>query len=150
MLSLLLSLERELPEAEQTPLAELADASLADYLERFRRGPQARTGMATCCIFDQFEEILTVDPTDREAKRAFFEQVGQALRDRDRWALFSMREEYVAALDPYLPPIPARFDRGRRYHLDLLGPDAARDAMQGPAADQARPWPSPTPRPAGW
>ena len=35
------------------------------------------------------------------------------------------REEYVAALDPYLRPLPARFDKGRRYRLDLLGPDAA-------------------------
>ena len=90
-------------------------------------------------IFDQFEEVLTVDPTDREAKLAFFEQIGAALRDRNRWALFSMREEFVASLDPYLRPIPARFDKGRRYRLDLLGPDAAREAMQGPAADQDPP-----------
>ena len=138
VLSLLLSLERELPEAEQTPLAELADASLADYLERFP-GATGDEWHGDVLIFDQFEEILTVDPTDRETKRAFFEQVGQALRDRNRWALFSMREEYVAALDPYLRPIPARFDKGRRYHLDLLGPDAAREAMQGPAADQRPP-----------
>ncbi len=50
-----------------------------------------------------------------------------------------MREEFVASLDPYLRPIPARFDKGRRYRLDLLGPDAAREAMQGPAADQDPP-----------
>ena len=119
------------------PLAELAGLSLADYLEPcWPRPAEATTGTATCCIFDQFEEVLTVDPTDRDAKLAFFEQVGQALRDRNRWALFAMREEFVAALDPYLRPIPARFDKGRRYRLDLLGPDAAREAMQGPAADQ--------------
>ena len=112
--------------------------TLADYLDRLpahRRG-DGRHG--DVLIFDQFEEVLTLDPTDRDAKLAFFEQVGQALRDRSRWALFSIREEFVAALDPYLRPIPARFDKGRRYRLDLLGPDAAREAMQGPAADQAR------------
>ena len=50
-----------------------------------------------------------------------------------------MREEFIAGLDPYLRPIPVRFDKGRRYRLDLLGPDAAREAMQGPAADQDPP-----------
>ena len=135
ILSLLLSLERELPEAGQTPLAELAGTSLAGYLDRLPAAPEGgRRG--DVLIFDQFEEVLTVDPTDRDAKLAFFDQVGQALRDRNRWALFSMREEFVASLDPYLRPIPARFDKGRRYRLDLLGPDAAREAMQGPAADQ--------------
>jgi WD40 repeat protein len=44
-----------------------------------------------------------------------------------------MREEFVAALDPYLRPIPTRFDKGRRFRLDLLGPAAARQAMQQPA-----------------
>src|SRR5205823_3513253 len=51
-------------------------------------------------IFDQFEEILTADPTDLTAKAEFFRQVGAALRNRQRWALFSMREDYVPALDP--------------------------------------------------
>src|SRR5690606_3404161 len=69
----------------------------------------------------------------------FFAQVGAVLRDRNRWALFTMREEFVATLDPYLRPIPARFDKGRRYRLDLLGADAAREAMQGPPADQYPP-----------
>src|SRR5262249_16519684 len=50
-------------------------------------------------IFDQFEEILTVDPTNRAAKEEFFEAVGAALRDRKWWALFSMREDYLASLD---------------------------------------------------
>ena len=134
-LSLLLSLERELPEAEHTPLAELASTSLAGYLDHLPTSPEeGRRG--DVLIFDQFEEVLTVDPTDRDAKLAFFEQLGQALRVRNRWALFCMREEFVASLDPYLRPIPARFDKGRRYRLDLLGPDAAREAMQRPPADQ--------------
>jgi hypothetical protein len=133
-LSLLLSLEQDLPEAGQTPLPALAGASLAGYLDRLPAAPEA-SRRGDVLIFDQFEEILTVDPTDRDAKLACFDQVGQALRVRNRWALFSMREEFVAALDPYLRPIPARFDKGRRYRLDLLGPDAARDAMQRPAAD---------------
>ncbi len=57
-------------------------------------------------IFDQFEEVLTVDPTDQEAKGQLFAQVGEALRDRRRWALFAMREDHVAGLDPYLRRSP--------------------------------------------
>ncbi len=133
VLSLLLGLEKGLPEDQQTSLPELAGMSLADYLARLPAIADS-DWHGDVLIFDQFEEVLTVDPTDRSAKLAFFEQVGQALRDRNRWALFSMREEFIAGLDPYLRPIPARFDKGKRYRLELLGPDFARQAMQAPAA----------------
>lgn len=136
VLSLLLGLEAGRPPAEQLPLTELGSLSLGAYLEKAWPVPNGADWHGDVLLFDQFEEVLTVDPGDRAAKQAFFEDVGAALRDRSRWALFSMREEFVAALDPYLRPIPARFDKGRRYHLDLLGPGAAREAMQGPAADQ--------------
>ncbi|NJN68247.1 MAG: hypothetical protein HC884_16805 [Chloroflexaceae bacterium] len=82
-------------------------------------------------IFDQFEEILTIDPTDQMAKTAFFAQVGAVLENRNRWALFVMREDYTAALDPYLRPIPTRFSTS--FRLDLLGEAAARLAIQEPA-----------------
>ena len=82
-------------------------------------------------IFDQFEEILTLDPTDIAAKREFFQQVGRALLDRGRWALFSMREDYVAALDPFLRFVPTRLSS--TYRLDLLGERAAAQAISGPA-----------------
>ena len=132
ILSLLLSLEKDLPEAQQTCLAELAGAALIDYLDR-HPAPEAAGWHGDVLIFDQFEEILTTDPADQTGKAEFFEQVGKALRDRNRWALFSMREEFIAGLDPYLRAIPTRFDKGHRYRLDLLGPDAARQAMQEPA-----------------
>ena len=48
---------------------------------------------------DAFEEALTVDPYDQEARHAFFSELGNALEKRDRWALFAMREEFVAGLD---------------------------------------------------
>jgi hypothetical protein len=82
-------------------------------------------------IFDQFEEILTIDPTDRPSREEFFAQVGAALEDRNRWALFVMREDYTAALDPYLRPIPTRFSTS--FRLDLLGVAAAHLAIQEPA-----------------
>ena len=132
VLSLLLSLEKDLPEAQQTHLTELGGLGLSDYLDRL--APSETTEWhGDVLIFDQFEEILTVDPADQAGKTEFFEQVGKVLRDRNRWALFSMREEFIAGLDPYLRAIPTRFDIGHRYRLDLLGLDAARQAMQEPA-----------------
>jgi len=129
MMSLLLSLEEALPPEQQTPLAELAGLTLGDYLDR--RSAAAAGADSIVLILDQFEEVLTVDPTDREAKAEFFAQVGAALRDRRRWALFAMREEYVAGLDPYLAALPTRLST--TYRLELLGVAEAKEAMQRPA-----------------
>lgn len=129
VLSLLLSLEAALPAEQQTSLGELASMTLADYLSR--REAETDAPKPLVLIFDQFEEILTVDFTDRATKEAFFAQVGTALRDRHRWALFAMREEYLAGLDPYLRPIPTRLST--TFRLELLGEEAARQAMQQPA-----------------
>jgi WD40 repeat protein len=125
-LSVLLSLEEQLPPEQQTGLAELAGTPLADYLAR--RIPADADGVL---IFDQFEEVLTLDPTDIAAKQAFFEQLSLALRDRRYWALFCMREDYVAALEPYLRQVPTQL--GRHFRLDLLGVSGATQALREPA-----------------
>ena len=90
--------------------------SLAEYLERHPAAGDA-SWHGDVLIFDQFEEILTLDPTDQAAKHAFFEQVGQALHDSNRWALFAIHEEIVGRLAPYQPPMPTRF--ATRYRLEL-------------------------------
>ncbi|MEI2689135.1 MAG: ATP-binding protein [Anaerolineae bacterium] len=134
-LSCLLSLEEAQPETGQRPLDALATLSLNDYLASHATPPasEATAWHGDVLIFDQFEEVLALDPTDRPGKLAFFEQVGEALRDRGRWAIFAMREEFIAGLDPYLKPIPTRFDKGRRFRLELLNPQAAIQAIQQPA-----------------
>ena len=58
----------------------------------------------------------------------FLNEVGVALRDRGRWALFSMREDFIAQLDPYLGLIPNRLTT--RYRLDLLTAAAAVGTVQ--------------------
>jgi hypothetical protein len=129
VLSALSYLEKELPKDQQTPLPELAGIKFADYLDqgRIARGG----GKPKALIFDQFEEVLTLDPTDRLAKEEFFSEVGTALRNRERWAVFVIREEYLAGLDPYLQPIPTRF--GNTFRLEFLGRAAALKAVQEPA-----------------
>jgi WD40 repeat protein len=129
--SALLSIESALPESERMPADELAASDFVTYLERRR----AANGddRPELLIFDQFEEILSIDPYDREEKTAFFEQVGEALRDRHRWAIFSMREEYDARLDPYRRLVPTGL--ATRFRLDLLGTDAATTAVWRPTVD---------------
>lgn len=130
LLSLLLSLEEGLPPDEQTPLAELSGMSLAGYLDGWQA---ARGGHEdVLLVFDQFEEILTLETGNRAAREELLAQVGSALRDRRRWAILAMREEFVAGLDPYLPLLPTRL--ATRYRLELLGLDGAQEAMQRPAA----------------
>ncbi|MEP7336270.1 MAG: hypothetical protein ABI977_00770 [Acidobacteriota bacterium] len=113
----------------------LVALSLAEYLDQ-RPKPVDELDMGVSeevLIFDQFEEVLTLDPVDTAAKQEFFKQVGEALRNRSRWALFAMREEYRAALDPYLRFIPNGLSA--TFRLDLLGIKEARDAIQKPALD---------------
>ncbi len=129
VLSAMLSLEEGVPQEKRIPVATLAGMTFDDYLRR-------RTDLqntSPVILFDQFEEILTLEPMNVAAKTAFFEQVGEALKNRERWALFAMREDYLAGLDPYVKPIPTRF--ATTYRLDLLGVNAARDAIQKPAKD---------------
>jgi WD40 repeat protein len=136
--SVLLSLEEALPEDARKPLEQLSAMSLNDYLEthpHLTADNDEDEGAETAhdshvLIFDQFEEVLTIDATNREAKLAFFNQLGEALRERKRWALFSMREDYLAALDPYLRPVPTRLTN--TFRLDFLGVNAARQAIQQP------------------
>jgi WD40 repeat protein len=129
LLSVLMFLKEGLPKEKSTPLPDLAKLSLAEFLER--NGPEPGESVHEVLIFDQFEEILTRDPTDEGAKKEFFQQVGEALQPKNRWALFAMREEYVAGLDPYLLDIPTRLKT--TFRLDLLSLEAARQAIQEPA-----------------
>jgi WD40 repeat protein len=117
------------------PTAELDGLTLDGYLTRLESDAPSGPGEVAdpvVLVFDQFEEILTADPTDLAAKEAFFAEVGAALAPRHRWALFAMREEHVAALDPYLHLIPTRL--ATTFRLGLLGHAAAKEAIQRPAA----------------
>jgi len=86
-----------------------------------------------CLFFDQFEELFTLDPTDYDVKREFLDQLGIVLRDRSIWALFAMREDFIAQLDPFVSLVPTRWST--RFRLDLLDVDAAKEAARRPALD---------------
>lgn len=127
LLSTLIALDEELPSDQRTTPADLGQINLSRYLDQ-RRGDSLTDEVL---IFDQFEELLTADATDRAAKNAFLAELGTALEDPRRWALFAIREDYLGQLRPLLVSLPTRLDT--LFRLDLLDPTQARQAIQGPA-----------------
>ena len=131
LLSVMLSLEEGLTPAERrrSP-AELAAMDFGAYLQQASQGP-ARSAAAgsspVVLIFDQFEELLTVAPQAVDEKQAFFQALGQALHTQNYWALFVLREDYLAAFAPYRDRIPTHLSH--TFRLDLLGQDGAREAL---------------------
>src|SRR5688572_20566374 len=97
---------------------------------------ERKTGKSRVLIFDQFEEILTLDSTDLAEKKSFFEILGRVLRLNDIWALFVVREDFLPALDPFARYIPTLMNH--RFRLDLLLVDKARQAMEQIAASGGR------------
>jgi hypothetical protein len=111
--------------------AQLRGWTIARALEERRREQEAPEQQLL--VMDQFEEILTTDPTDFEGQRTFFRQLGDALDDDDRWALLAMREDYMGGLDRFLRYIPGQLRS--TYRLDLLDTEGALRAVQLPARE---------------
>jgi WD40 repeat protein len=135
--SALSSLEEIVKPEDRLPAAQLAGMGFSDYLSRLDQPSSTPDEPARhayqALIFDQFEEILTTAPNDYAGKQVFFDQLGEALRDNRRWALFSARQDYAAAFEPYLRSIPTRF--ANRFRLDLLDAEMALQVIQNPARD---------------
>lgn len=130
--SVVASLEEARPEGARLPSEELGGWDLAGYL-----GERTLTGQDgdVVLILDQFEEVLTLDPTDRGEKEAFFRQIGRALAGiRRLWAVLVIREEFVSGLEPYTRFLPGGL--GARYRLERLDRTAALDAVKRTAAQQ--------------
>lgn len=110
LLSTLVSLEADFPPAERLSLGSLAALSLADYLAQ-RTTQRARLQGASSeqehvLIFPAFEQVLTTNPDDLNAKYAFFAQLGIALRHGEYRALFVLPKTHIAALAPYRRLVP--------------------------------------------
>ena len=127
--SAILGFEQGLPEDERRTEDQIAGLPLSEYCAK--RPPRPGAPDNKVLIFDQFEEILTVDPLNIEAKVEFFDQLGALLRDESIWALVIIREDYLAALDPYRQQVPTHLQN--RYRIDLLKQEAAKEAIEGPA-----------------
>jgi hypothetical protein len=90
-------------------------------------------------VIDQFEEIITAHPERWEERDEFFHQLNQALLDDPAlWVVLSLREDYVASLDPYTPRL---FNRLRaRFYMERMGVGSALEAIQLPAERCGRPF----------
>jgi WD40 repeat protein len=140
-------LDRSFPQADQLPDEKLAPYTLKAYLderwdpEMQKQAPKSRWDLL---VFDQFEELFTLDATDLDAKRAFFEEVAAAIGNREesdedaprttlRWALFAMREDYIAEVDPFKMVVPTAL--GVRFRLNLLTREQSSQVIQSTSAD---------------
>jgi hypothetical protein len=140
LLSAVQGFEEAVPQRLRRSLPVLAAQTLREYVEQ---RPRRRSAAAnTLLIFDQFEEVLTADPLAVKAKQEFFAQVGEVLRDSRVWALFVLREDFLAPLDPYARLVPTHLKK--RFRIDLLGLDGARQAMVEPAREGGREFPAAT------
>ena len=86
-------------------------------------------------VFDQFEEVLTVDPFNVEMKKAFFAELAELFHERGRWGVLAMREDYLAGLDNYARMMPTHLSN--TFRLNLLGYDAALEAIKRSAKPDA-------------
>ncbi len=90
-------------------------------------------------IIDQFEEIFTAHLDRWPERAAFFEQLDAALRaDRRLWVVLTLREDYVASLDPYAPLLTDKLRA--RYYMERMGVEAGLDAIRKPAELGGRPF----------
>ena len=127
--------------------SRLASVSISDFLARlvFKEGkhwvydasivpepaveqPRRRYAL----IVDQFEEIITAHPSRWQEREDFFRQLEDAMvGDPNLWVMLTLREDYVAALDPYANLMTDRLRA--RFYMERMGVDAALEAVQRPA-----------------
>jgi tetratricopeptide (TPR) repeat protein len=117
----------------------LTHMSLADYLwNQEQISKLDGQHLARAIIFDQFEELFTQYQDRWQDRKGFFEQVRDVLKGDD-YALrvmFSIREDYIARLDPFTSLLPERLRT--RFRLERLRKGAALSAITGPLTRTSR------------
>ncbi len=117
--------------------AELAHLSLREGLARATAAlcaasrPDERPAVFFLSL-DQGEEIFSFAPHRFAERKAFFQQLREALDAHPEVTLIlALREDWLAHLDPWLDLLPDRLRT--RFRLELLGRDEALRAVTGPA-----------------
>lgn len=89
-------------------------------------------------IIDQFEEVFSTHLDAWEKREDFFRQLAQAMQDDPYlWVVLVMREDYIAALDPYAHILPGGLRM--HYYMQRLSREAALKAMKNPV-EKLRPY----------
>lgn len=112
--------------------SRLARMSLSDFLgQRKQLAGDAALFRPTVAVFDQFEELFTLYPERWEERQRFFEQIRDALaEDSLLRVLFSMREDFIAELDPYAFCLPEKLRT--RFRIERLNSRSALVAITQP------------------
>jgi tetratricopeptide (TPR) repeat protein len=124
--------------AEQHQASRSDHASLRDFLAE-RKHPSTKEGFEAprLVVFDQAEELFTAYPEHWKHRQGFFEAVAEALNaDPLLHVVFSMREDFIAAVDPHASAVPGGL--AARFRLERLGSEAALRAVTGPLNATAR------------
>ncbi|MGD9001492.1 MAG: hypothetical protein PVF04_02420 [Anaerolineae bacterium] len=116
----------------------VAQMSLPGYLEKLEHlVDEEDLALPRVAIFDQFEEIFSFYRERWEDREEFFRQVGDALEeDRLLRVVFSIREDYIAQLDPYTDLLPEKLRT--RFRLERLRRPAALAAVTKPLGQTRR------------
>ncbi|GAB4441442.1 MAG: hypothetical protein Kow00120_09930 [Anaerolineae bacterium] len=114
------------------PLARLMTMTLRDYLaSRPHQTDNFDEPMPRVLIFDQFEELFTAYPEHWQKREPFIQQIADALAaDPLLRVILSIREDFVAQLDPFAARLPERMQA--RFRMERLGGEAAQTAIEGP------------------
>ena len=90
-------------------------------------------------VIDQFEEIINTHLDRWQDRAEFFSQLEQLMQvDPLLWVVLTLREDYVAALQPY-----ARLMQNNmraRFYMQRMGAAAAQEAIEQPARLAGRPF----------
>jgi hypothetical protein len=90
-------------------------------------------------LIDQFEEIITTHQEHWQERADFFRQLNEAmLADPQLWVVLTLREDFVAALEPYAPLLADRLRA--RYYMQRMDETAGIQAIKEPAALAGRPF----------
>lgn len=93
---------------------------------------QSDSAIPYVLIIDQFEEILTDHPHRWKDREVFFRQMDQAMaKDPLLWVVLTLREDYVAELEPYAPFLASRMRA--RFYMQRMDYNAALEAVKKPA-----------------
>lgn len=111
---------------------EQADLTPAEDDELYEPSPYV-------LVIDQFEEIITTHPERWQDREDFFKQLDQAMaNDPMLWVVLTLREDYVASLDPYLHLLPDNMRA--RFYMQRMEYQAALEAVKNPAEKFGRPF----------
>lgn len=126
---------QDAPDVDKQLQEKLARMSLAEFLrERAQSSDRPETQKPTVVVFDQFEELFTFNPERWEDRRGFFEHVRDALEAFPMLrVVFSMREDFIAELDPYAAILPEKLRT--RFRMERLRRKPALCAVAKPLED---------------